>query len=99
MFWGGTSLGTITDSLGKFDIARSAKTNRLIISYIGYKTDTIKVSAESNFDIIMKPEGQLGEVVVRGTSSQIDRLNPIQTEIITTKALAKACLLYTSRCV
>ena len=90
VFWGGTSLGTITDSLGKFDIARSAKTNRLIISYIGYKTDTIKVSAESNFDIIMKPEGQLGEVVVRGTSSQIDRLNPIQTEIITTKALAKA---------
>jgi outer membrane receptor for ferrienterochelin and colicins len=90
IFWAGTSLNTTTDTLGKFEIARSAKSNRLVLSYIGFKTDTLKVTSESNFEIVMKPEGQLGEVVVRGTSSQIDRLNPIQTEIITTKALAKA---------
>ncbi|WP_028668649.1 TonB-dependent receptor [Runella zeae] len=90
VFWTETSLGTATDSLGKFDIPRSAKSNRLVISYIGFKTDTLKVSSESNFEIVMKAEGQLGEVVVRGSSSQIDRLNPIHTEIITTKALAKA---------
>ncbi|WP_428663891.1 TonB-dependent receptor [Runella sp.] len=90
VFWAETSLGTATDSTGKFDIARSAKSNRMVLRYIGFKTDTIKVTSESNFEIVMKPEGQLGEVVVRGTSSQIDRMNPIQTEIITTKALAKA---------
>ncbi|MEZ4904254.1 MAG: TonB-dependent receptor plug domain-containing protein [Spirosomataceae bacterium] len=86
----GTSVATTTDSVGRFDIARAAKSNQLILSYIGFKTDTLKVTSESNFEIVMKSEGQLGEVVVRGTSSQIDRLNPIQTEIITTKALAKA---------
>lgn len=90
VFWLGTSVATTTDSVGRFDIARAAKSNKLILSYIGFKTDTIKVSSESNFEIVMKSEGQLGEVVIRGTSSQIDRLNPIQTEIITTKALAKA---------
>jgi len=90
VFWAGTALATVTDTIGKFDIARAAKSNRLVLSYIGFKTDTIKVTSESNFEIVMKPEGQLSEVVIRGTSSQIDRMNPIQTEIITTKALAKA---------
>jgi hypothetical protein len=90
VFWSGTSLATITDSVGKFNIARSAKSNVLVLSYIGFKTDSIKVTSESNFEIVMKPQGQLGEVIVRATSTQIDRLNPIQTEIITTKALAKA---------
>jgi len=90
IFWLGTSVATTTDSVGRFDIARAAKSNLLILSYIGFKTDTLKVTSESNFEIVMKSEGQLGEVVVRATSSQIDRLNPIQTEIITTKALAKA---------
>ncbi len=90
IYWLGTSLATTTDSTGHFSIARSAKSNRLIISYIGYKTDTIKITNQDHLDISMKPEGSLQEVVVRGTSSTIDRLNPIQTEIITTKALAKA---------
>lgn len=90
VFWAGTSVATTTDSVGKFDIARAAKSNLLVLSYIGFKTDSVKVTSESTFEIVMKPEGQLGEVIVRGTSSQIDRLNPIQTEIITTKALAKA---------
>ncbi|TAF97029.1 MAG: TonB-dependent receptor [Cytophagia bacterium] len=90
IYWLGTNLATTTDSTGQFSIARPVKSNKLVVSYIGYKTDTIKMTNQDNLDITMKPEGSLQEVVVRGTSSVIDRLNPIQTEIITTKALAKA---------
>jgi outer membrane receptor for ferrienterochelin and colicins len=90
VFWLNTSLGTATDSTGYFDIPRSAKSNQLILSYVGFRNDTIRVKSESNFEVVMKSEGQLNEVTIRATSTQIDRLNPIQTEIITTKALAKA---------
>ena len=90
VYWQNTTLGTTTDSVGHFSLPRSAKSNLLIVSYIGYKSDTIRVSAEEHLMIVMQPEASLTEVVVRGTTSQVDRLNPIQTEIITTKALAKA---------
>jgi outer membrane receptor for ferrienterochelin and colicins len=90
VYWLGTTLATTSDSTGHFSIARSAKSNRLIISYIGYKTDTIKITNQDHLDITMKPDGQLGEVIIKGSSTVVDRLNPIQTEIITTKALAKA---------
>jgi outer membrane receptor for ferrienterochelin and colicins len=90
VYWLGTTLATTTDSVGRFSIARSARSNRLILSYIGYKTDTIKITNEDNITVFMRIDGQLGEVVVRGASNAIDRLNPIQTEIITAKALAKA---------
>ncbi len=90
VFWVGTTTATQTDTLGQFSIARSAKSNQLVLSFVGYKTDTITVNAETNFEVVMRPDRQLGEVIIRGTSTQIDRLNPILTEIITTKALAKA---------
>jgi outer membrane receptor for ferrienterochelin and colicins len=90
VFWIGTTIATQSDTLGRFSIPRSSKSNKLILSYVGYKIDTLNVNNETNFDVIMKPERQLGEVVIRSSSTVIDRLNPIQTEIITTKALAKS---------
>ena len=90
VFWLNTTLATTTDSVGHFSIARSAKSNRLVVSLVGFKSDTISITSESSLDITLRPEGQLSEVVIRGSSTQIDRLNPIQTEIITSKALAKA---------
>ncbi len=90
VFWINTNTATQSDSLGRFSIARSAKSNKLILSYLGYKTDTITITSENNFQVVMRPDGQLGEVVIRSSSTVLDRLNPIQTEIITTKALAKA---------
>ncbi len=87
--WKGTKVGTQTDIEGKFSIPRT-KSNRLIVSFIGYKTDTIVVNGEADLQIYLVNENALNEVVVRGSSTVIDRLSPIQTEIITTKALAKA---------
>jgi outer membrane receptor for ferrienterochelin and colicins len=87
--WKGTKTGAQTDVEGKFSIPRS-KANQLIVSFIGYKTDTITVKGEADLQIYLINENALGEVVVRSSSSVIDRLSPIQTEIITTKALAKA---------
>ncbi len=90
VFWLNTNVATTTNEMGSFDLARSAKSSRLVVRYIGFRTDTISITSETQLDITLRPESQLAEVEIRGGATQIDRLNPIQTEIITTKALAKA---------
>lgn len=42
--WEGLKTGVQTDKNGYFEIAKS-KSNKLIVSYVGYKTDTINVTA------------------------------------------------------
>ena len=46
LYWHGTSLGTVTDQSGNFNISLSDKTNKLIISFLGFKTDTLTVLSE-----------------------------------------------------
>src|SRR6218665_2378674 len=87
--WLGTKVATQTDIEGKFSIPRT-KSNQLIISFVGYQSDTLNITNETDFKVYMKSENQLQEVVVRSGSTAIDRLSPHQTEIITSKALAKA---------
>ncbi|GAB3166665.1 TonB-dependent receptor [Telluribacter humicola] len=90
VFWAGTTLGTSTDASGQFSIPRSAQSNKLVFSFVGYVNDTISIGAESEVEAILRSEQTLNEVVVQGNATTVDRLNPIQTEIITTRALAKA---------
>lgn len=87
--WLGTKIATSTDVEGKFTIARS-KAKKLIISFVGYKSDTLEISNETDLRVYLQSENQLQEVVVRSSSTSIDRLSPIHTEILTSKALAKA---------
>lgn len=87
--WLGTKIATTTDVEGKFTIAR-AKSKKLIISFVGYKSDTLDISNETDLRVYLQSENQLQEVVVRSSSTSMDRLSPIHTEILTSKALAKA---------
>ncbi|WP_435355461.1 TonB-dependent receptor domain-containing protein [Emticicia sp. SJ17W-69] len=87
--WLGTKVATTSDVEGKFSIARS-KSIKLVVSFIGYKADTLIINNETDLKIYLTSENQLQEVVVRSTSTAIDRMSPIHTEIITSKALAKA---------
>ncbi len=87
--WIGTKIATITDIEGKFSIART-KSKKLVISFVGYKSDTLDISNETDLRVYLQSENQLQEVVVRSSSTSMDRLSPIHTEILTSKALAKA---------
>ena len=90
VYWSGTNQSASTDTSGKFTIPRVTQTNLLIVTFVGFRNDTIKIGSESDLQIVLYNDETLNEVIVRGTSSSIDRLNPHQTEIITTRALAKA---------
>ena len=90
VYWLTTTTNATTEASGHFHIPISARSNRLVFSYLGYKSDTMTITNEAEVVMVLRSENVLKEVVVQGSSTQIDRLNPIQTEIITTRALAKA---------
>jgi len=90
VYWVGTTLGATTDTSGHFSIPRSAQSNRLVVSFVGYLNDTLKVGSEGEVEFVLRSAQSLDEVVVQGNATTIDRMSPIQTEIITSRALAKA---------
>jgi len=90
IYWLGTTQGTTTDSVGRYAIAPAPPADRLVFSFVGYLSDTITVGTRTTLDVTLRGGATLGEVTVSGASTVIDRLSPIQTEILTTRTLAKA---------
>jgi outer membrane receptor for ferrienterochelin and colicins len=90
VYWAGSTHATATDTSGRFSIPRVSQTNLLVFSFVGFTNDTIKIGQESELEVVLRNDQALQEVVVRGNANAIDRLSPHQTEIITTRALAKA---------
>lgn len=90
VYWAGTTQSAVTDTSGKFSIPRVTQSNKLVFSFVGFKNDTVKIGAESELEVVMKSDQTLSEVVVKANATTIDRLSPHQTEIITTRTLAKA---------
>jgi outer membrane receptor for ferrienterochelin and colicin len=92
VYWMGTPMGVVTDSLGVFEIKTNSSTQKLIISYTGYKADTITVVHANDLKVIMASKGQLNEVTVftRQLGSFIPYLNPIRTQVMTGTELLKA---------
>ena len=50
LFWLNTTQGTITDSSGEFKIPLSSISNKLIISYLGFKTDTLTITSPNRIE-------------------------------------------------
>jgi outer membrane receptor for ferrienterochelin and colicins len=80
--------GITTDHEGKFTIQVSVQDyseGKLVISFIGYKTDTLKIySKQSRYTISLEPDfTSLKEVVVvSGTMKEVTKMNsPIPVEI------------------
>ena len=69
----GTTVGTVTDFDGFFELTVPAGVKNLVISYVGYKTMTIPVKPEVKVTLQSDTE-QLEEVVVTGMVKQDKRL-------------------------
>ncbi|MDI3320020.1 TonB-dependent receptor domain-containing protein [Pinibacter soli] len=90
--WLSNGKGVTTDSFGGFQIPKSDTDNRLVISYTGYRADTITVTGHDELKIVMASDKTLKEVIVtsRQRSTYLSMLSPIRTEVITGKELLKA---------
>ena len=95
--WEGTTIGTATDLNGDFSIPKNHNANaRLIASAIGYTSDTLVVSHETEeVEFVLYETSELIEdatVIARQRGSYISKLAPAMTEIITNAGLCKlAC--------
>jgi len=90
--WINTKKGTLTDAAGKFEISTEGITDKIIIvSYIGYKKDTINVSEKDFVEVNMQSNFSTQQIVVQDQmkSTFIDNKNT-KTEVITQVELKKA---------
>lgn len=67
----GTSNGVITDINGQYSISTSSAHPTLVISYIGYKTQEVRIGKKNVVDIVLEEDvSALDEVVVVGYGQQ-----------------------------
>ena len=63
----GTSSRTVTDTDGRFTLPAGEKSATLVVSYVGYSTKEVRVSAGRTVNISLHPDDQtLEEVIVTG---------------------------------
>ena len=67
---GNTSLGTVTDFDGNFQLKVPSESSVLVISYVGMTTKEFKVGKQRNFKVTLQDDTQLEEVVVVGYGQQ-----------------------------
>ena len=84
--WKGTAIGTTTDENGNFKLKKIAQTDDLIVSFTGYKSDTISTKGKSFLKITLK-SSSLSSVTVE---SSLSDLVVTQNEKITSSDLKKA---------
>jgi outer membrane receptor for ferrienterochelin and colicin len=91
VFWKGTSTGTATDATGNFVLQRQdALTSEVVVTYIGYQSDTMHVADKDQVTILLKATSSLKEVVVEGQQARYSSLTPTNSQIITTRDLEKS---------
>lgn len=92
LIWLGTSIATTTGDNGVFMIDRATGVDKLIISFVGYRTDTVSVTDQKSVKVTLVSNQVLEEVTIEGrrASTRMDVTNPINTSVMTEKELFKA---------
>ena len=67
---GNSSLGTVTDFDGNFQLKVPSEQTTLVISYVGMTSKEVKVGKQRSFKVTLKDDTQLEEVVVVGYGQQ-----------------------------
>jgi hypothetical protein len=91
--WLNTSTGTLSDIKGEFKLKTVKSTNKLVISYTGYKKDTVEIKDISIKQLInLKSSLTTDEVEVVGKQSDmiISKSSIAKEEKITARGLTKA---------
>ena len=71
--WLDTNIGSITNEKGKFKIPYKKEYKNLVVSYIGYKTDTITVTSLAQIRHFMISENALEGITIRSKRNAIQK--------------------------
>ena len=98
--WMNTNIGATTNENGEFQIPKY-KNQNLIISFIGFKADTIQIETSTNSIIrALEKDNNLNtvELIENFQSAYIDKEKAIKIEVITEKELTKAACCELAGC-
>ena len=92
IFWLNTSIGTITSEDGTFKLPYQPSYKKLVISFVGFKTDTLSIDSPKKIRHMLVASDDLGEVTVsaRKKSSATSYLSSQNISTISSKELLKA---------
>ncbi|AIZ65071.1 hypothetical protein PK28_06850 [Hymenobacter sp. DG25B] len=92
--WLGTTDATTTDDKGAFSLVRPARAeaSQLIVSFLGYKADTVNVAATGSpyLRVALRRNAELQEVRVEAQALSYSSLTPTNTQVITSRDLTKS---------
>jgi outer membrane receptor for ferrienterochelin and colicins len=92
VYWLGTTKGTSTKDNGIFILERIPESNQVVISFVGYKSDTILITDQTNIKVVLRPQQELQAVTVEGwrPTTGVDGMATINTLTMNEKELFKA---------
>jgi outer membrane receptor for ferrienterochelin and colicins len=90
--WNNTTIGTSTDDKGNFSLPYTSEYTQLIVSYIGFRTDTLDIKSNKEIKHYLQIDNALDEVTIQNVRKSLQR-SYMQTANISTmssKELLKA---------
>lgn len=92
VYWMNSQLGVVTNFKGEFSIPFSGEYNKLIISYVGFESDTLTVNEPKKITHLLKPSNELREVVVEQKRESLQKsfFTPQNVVTINSAELLKA---------
>ncbi|WP_291961257.1 TonB-dependent receptor, partial [Maribacter sp.] len=94
VYWQDSQTGVVTDFDGKFSIPYLKEFNKLIVSYVGFESDTLTINAPKTIRVSLKPSNELDEVVVQQERDAIQKTYFSPQNVITVNSdelLKAAC--------
>ncbi|NNK77047.1 MAG: TonB-dependent receptor [Maribacter sp.] len=94
VYWMGSQMGTITDKEGLFSIPFTKEYNKLIISYVGFESDTLTINEPKMVHHSLKPSNQLDEVVIQKKRDAVQKAYYSAQNVVTVNSaelLKAAC--------
>ena len=73
VFWLNTTVGGTTDEKGWFQIPYNKNYKKLVVSYVGYKTDTLNITDLEPIHHFITPENELDEISVKSKKRATQR--------------------------
>ena len=94
VYWMDSQIGTVTNEEGLFSIPFTEAYDRLIISYVGFESDTLTLTEPKMIHHALKPSNSLDEVVVQKERDAVQKAYFSSQNIITVNSaelLKAAC--------
>ncbi|NJB36665.1 TonB-dependent receptor [Croceivirga sp. JEA036] len=92
VYWLNSPIGTITNKDGLFAIPYTGEYDKLVVSYIGFKTDTLTITEPKMVQHTLQPSNQLDEVVVEQKRESLQKtyFSPQNVVTVNSAELLKA---------